>query len=134
MIDYLRGFAIIVGFLYLGVLLHRVGAPIPGGVLGLLLLFVAMSLGLVKLQWVEKTSSLLLRHMALMFVPLAVGLMEMGAVLAKQAVAIIGSLVVSLVVVLLTTGVLGHWLLPSEDNLPESALLPPEPGATEAGR
>jgi len=134
MIGYLRGFAIIVGFLYLGVLLHRVGAPIPGGVLGLLLLYVALSLGLVKLQWVEKTANLLLRHMALMFVPLTVALMDMGAVLGRQAVPILGSLVISLVIALLTTGLLGRWLLPSEVILPESELLPAKQEAAEAGR
>ena len=134
MIDYLRGFALIVGFLFLGVLLHHLGAPIPGGVLGLLLLYVALSLGLMKLNWVEKTANLLLRHMALMFVPLTVALVDMGSVLGKQAVPIVGSLVISLVIALLTTGLLGRWLLPSESVLPESELLPAEQEAAEAGR
>ena len=35
MIDYLRGFGVLVGFYLLGLLLHRIGIPIPGGVLGL---------------------------------------------------------------------------------------------------
>jgi putative effector of murein hydrolase LrgA (UPF0299 family) len=38
--------------------------------------------------------------------------MEMGALLSRQAVAITASLLVSLVAVLLTTGLLGKWLLP----------------------
>ena len=39
MIDYLRGFATIVGFLLLGMSVHYLGVPIPGGVLGLLMFF-----------------------------------------------------------------------------------------------
>src|SRR5271169_6570386 len=118
MIDYLRGFAIIVGFLLLGMLLRHLGVPVPGGVLGLLLFFLAMSAGLVKFGWVERTASLLLRHMALMFVPLTVGLMDMGPMLSRQAVPILASLVVSTVAVILTTGLLGRRLLPSEPRPP----------------
>ncbi|MGC2619233.1 MAG: CidA/LrgA family protein [Acidobacteriaceae bacterium] len=119
MIDYLRGFAIILGFLLLGILLHRLGVPIPGGVLGLLLFFLAMLSGLVRLEWVERTAGLLLRYMALMFVPLTVGLMDMGPILSRNAVPILASLVVSTVAVVLTTGLLGRWLLPNEALLPE---------------
>jgi hypothetical protein len=56
-----------------------------------------------------------------MFVPLTVGLMEMGPVLSRQAVAITASLLVSLTAVLLTTGLLGRWLLPALplDETPE---------------
>jgi holin-like protein len=118
-IDYLRGFAIILGFLLLGMLSNRLGVPIPGGVLGLLLFFLAMSTGLVKLGWVEKIGSLLLRHMALMFVPLTVGLMDMGPILSRQAVPILASLVVSTMAVVLTTGLLGRWLLANEPLLPK---------------
>jgi len=114
MIDTARGFAVIVGFGLLGTLLHWLGIPLPGGVLGLLLFFVALSTGLVKLAWVERAAALLLRHMVLLFVPLTVGLMEMGQVLQRQAAAIIASLLVSWLAVLLTTGWLGRLLLPGD--------------------
>jgi holin-like protein len=139
MMGYLRGFAILVGFLLLGSLLHRLGVPIPGGVLGLLLFYLAMSAGLVKLQWVEKTANLLLRHMVLLFVPITVGLMDMGPLLSRQALAITASLLVSLTAVLLTTGLLGRWLLPTEPILPGLAEPAPalgdlKPGSAEAGQ
>ena len=108
----LSGFAILVVFFLLGSWLHRLGLPIPGGVLGLLLFYLSMSTGLVKLKWVEEMAGLMLRHMVLLFVPLTVGLMEMGGLLSRQAVAITASLLVSLVAVLVTTGLLGRWLLP----------------------
>jgi holin-like protein len=114
MIDYFRGFGILVGFFLLGILMQRLGVPIPGGVLGLILFYLAMSLGLVKVEWVERAAGLLLRHMVLLFVPVTVGLIELGPVLSKQALPIIASLLVSLVAVLLTTGLLGKWLLPED--------------------
>ncbi len=111
MIDLARGLALLVGFFLFGNLLHRVGVPIPGGVLGLLLLYVALTTGLVPLAWLQRAAELLLRHMVLLFVPLTVGLMDLGHVLSRQAVALTASLVVSFLAVLLTTGLLARWLV-----------------------
>lgn len=114
--DYLSGIAILVGFYLAGSLLHRVGIPIPGGVLGMLLFYLALLSGLLKPEWVERASTLLLRHMVLLFVPLTVGLMDMGALIERQWLAIAASLLVSLLAVLLTTGLMGRWLLPAEPD------------------
>ena len=126
MIDLIRGMAIVVGLFLAGTGLHRIGVPIPGGVLGLLLFYAALLTGILKLAWVEKAANLLLRHMVLLFVPLTVGLMEMGKLLSRQAGAIVASLLVSFVAVLLTTGWLGRWLLAS--RLPAAAADSPVDG------
>jgi holin-like protein len=47
----------------------------PDSILGLLFLFILLNLQLVKLHWIEKGASLLLKHMALLFIPVAVGLL-----------------------------------------------------------
>lgn len=122
MFDLIRGAIIIVALFFAGSWLHQIGVPIPGGVLGLLLFYAAMLAGLIKLRWVERAANLLLRHMVLLFVPLTVGLMDLGPVLSRQAVAILVSLVVSFLAVLLTTGLLARWLL-----LPETDLAPQPP-------
>jgi holin-like protein len=107
----MRGLLILVGFHGVGVGLHRVGVPLPAGVLGLLLFLAALMTGVVKLQWVEETADLMVRHMLLLFVPLLAGLTVMGDVLRHDALALIASVVVSLVAVLLTTGGLAHLLM-----------------------
>ena len=111
MFDLIRGLAIIVAIFLTGGWLHTLGVPIPGGVLGLLLFFGALLTGALKLRWVDRAAGLLLRHMVLLFVPLTVGLMDLGPILSRQAVAILASLVVSFLAVLLTTGLLARWLL-----------------------
>lgn len=111
MFDCIRGLAIIVLIFLAGTWLHAHGVPIPGGVLGLLLFYGAMLTGAIKLRWVDRGAGLLLRHMVLLFVPLTVGLMDLGPVLSRQALAIVASLVVSFLAVLLTTGLLARWLL-----------------------
>ncbi len=133
-VDYLRGFGFLLAFQGIGWLLHRLGLPIPGGVLGLLAFYVAMSAGLVKLRWVERAANLMLRHMVLLFVPVTVGLIDLGPVLQKQALPILASLVISSVAVLLTTGLLGRWLLPELTEFPGADDATPQDAAEEAAQ
>ena len=116
MFDLARGLAILVGIFLLGGWLHKIGVPIPGGVLGLLIFYFALLLGLIKLRWVERGALLLLRHMVLLFIPLTVGLIGFGPMLKTQGRAILASLFVSFAAVLLTTGLLGRWLLPEDEE------------------
>lgn len=120
-LDLARGLVLIVAIFLAGSWLHAHGVPIPGGVLGLLLFYCLLLSGLVKLRWIERAASLLLRHMVLLFVPLTVGLMDMGPLLSRQAVAILASLIVSFLAVLLTTGLLARWLLQPVPAAPQPA-------------
>ena len=88
----------------------------PGSGAGLLLLVLALALKVVKLQWVEKAAGLLLHHMVLLFVPVTVGLMEVGPTLKQSGLAIVASMLVSLLAVLVTVGLLSRWLLPYDEN------------------
>ncbi|MDR3734136.1 MAG: CidA/LrgA family protein [Acidobacteriaceae bacterium] len=110
-LNYMLGFIIIIAFQLLGVGLHRLGVPLPGGVLGLLLFTLALATEVVKLKWVERTADFLVRHMLLLFIPLMAGLTQMSAELRRDGVALLASLVFSLLAVLLTTGGLAHFLL-----------------------
>jgi holin-like protein len=105
------GFLIIVSFQLLGMGLHKLGVPLPGGVLGLILFTTALATGLIKLKWVERTATFLVRHMLLLFIPVMAGLPQMSAELRHDGVALLASLIVSLLAVLLTTGGLAHLLL-----------------------
>ncbi len=114
------GFVIIVAFEFLGIGLHHLGVPLPSSVLGLLLFTLALVLGLVRLEWVERAATLLIRHMTLLFIPLMAGLTTMTSELRRNGVALLASLVASLLAVLLTTGGLAHLLL-RDDEIAEIA-------------
>jgi len=47
----------------------------PDSIIGLLFLFILLNLQIVKLRWIEHGAGLLLKHMALLFIPVAVGLL-----------------------------------------------------------
>lgn len=101
----MRGFAILMGFNLLGLMLNKLaGVPAPGGVIGLALFAAALFSGAVKLEWVEESASFLLRHMLLFFAPIVVGTVVFTPLLRREWLAIAGGLVGSFLVVLLVTG------------------------------
>ena len=80
------------------------GLPIPGNVLGVLLLFALLCLGVVKLKHVELAADFLLKHLVFFFVPVAVGLMEWGQVFADYGLTLAAAIVLSAALPLLAVG------------------------------
>lgn len=81
----------------------RIGLPVPGSVLGMLLLFLALLCGLVKLPAVESLAGLLLEYLGLFFVPAGVGLMACLGELKASWVSIALATVASTLLVLTLT-------------------------------
>jgi holin-like protein len=73
------------------------GIPIPGTVIGMLLLFGLLSLGIMKIQWVEQAADLLLKHMLFLFIPIAVGLMNWGGLFYDNALSLTAAIVIGAV-------------------------------------
>jgi holin-like protein len=112
----LRGFAIILGFNLLGMLLHEAQIPLPGNVIGLLLFAGALFLGWVKLEWVETSAQFLLKHMMLFFTPLIVGTMALFPLIGQYWAAMAASLFGGTLIVLLVTGWTTQLLERKEDK------------------
>lgn len=55
---------------------ERTHLPIPGNVLGMLILFLLLLAGIVHIEWIEEGADFLLKHLAFFFIPIAVGLMQ----------------------------------------------------------
>ncbi|WP_333859531.1 CidA/LrgA family protein [Clostridium sp.] len=73
---YLRQLMIILIMCFLGQLLEKICLiPIPGVVIGLILLFLSLCAGIIKIEMVEDISNVLLSHMSFLFIPAGVGLM-----------------------------------------------------------
>jgi len=82
----------------------RLGLRIPGNILGLVLLFVLLSAGIVKERWVSGATTLLTRHLAFFFIPITVGLMGLTDVFVANGAAIVSTLVVSAVLGICVAG------------------------------
>lgn len=85
-------------------LVEALAIPLPGTVAGMMLLFAALALGLVPLSWVEEAATLLIRHLAFFFIPIAVGLMTFGELIARDGLALLAALAVSAAVGIGVTG------------------------------
>ena len=98
------GLAILLFFNLLGVIAHDYGGvPLPGNVLGLLLLLLALSLKIIRLQWVEDAAGVLLKHMMVLFAPVIVGTLAMTELLAANWLPLVATVVLSTIITILAT-------------------------------
>ncbi|WP_445399065.1 CidA/LrgA family protein [Zobellella sp. An-6] len=109
----IRDFALILACLLVG---KGVAALLPfafpGSIIGLFLLFFLLSTQLIPLSWVHDGGQLILRHMALLFIPVAAGLLGYVDVLSQGLGLIISSALSGLVLILLVVGRLYQRLQP----------------------
>lgn len=71
----LRQLVIILAFSFLGEILSKgLNLPIPGSVIGLVLLFIALLSGIVKPKDIDVVADFLIDNLAFFFIPAAVGL------------------------------------------------------------
>ena len=91
-------------------------APIPGNALGLTVLFTLLLSGMVKASWLEPAATLLVKHLAFFFIPIAVGLMDMGPLFALHGVAILVALVVSAAVGMAVCGLTSQCLMNAQNG------------------
>lgn len=101
-------FYIILLFTVLGELIaYLLPFNFPGSVIGLLLLFIALITGIVKSHHIKNVSDFLQKNMAILFVPLTVGIMEHFNIIKINYLQIILILFVSTTLTLLVTAIIG---------------------------
>jgi holin-like protein len=115
-LNMLRGLAILL--LYQGIgeaITHFSSIPIPGPVIGMVLLFLTLTLsGYTMPQWLGHTGHFMIRWLPLMFVPACVGLFFLPDTQADQWPAIISVIVLSTLITIATTAVVMKRLLRPE--------------------
>lgn len=90
--------------------------PIPASIYGLLLLFAALCLHIVKLEDVHRTATFLISIMPLMFIPAAVGLVSMWDAIRPKLLAFAVIMLVSTVLVMAVSGLVTQSLLPKKEK------------------
>ena len=102
---YLYQFARIMGFCFLGEILHEVlPLPVPASIYGLILLLAALKTGLVRLEQVKEVGNFLTGIFPLLFVPAAVGVMELWGELGEMIIPILLAIVPVTILVLASAG------------------------------
>jgi len=126
------GFAILLGFNLLGLLLQHVGVPLPANVIGLVLFTACLFARLIKLEWVEPAADLLLRNMLLFFAPTIVGSIAFASQLRTEWVAVTLGIVGSTIASMLGTGLIARTLIRHDHAGPEREHVDAEGHAMEA--
>ncbi|RKI38939.1 CidA/LrgA family protein [bacterium D16-51] len=111
---YLKQFTLILAISFIGELLKEIlPLPVPASIYGMVLLFLCLETGIIRLSSVKETAKYLIEIMPLMFIPAGVGLLESWGVLypilVKTAIIIIISTIVVMAVSgKVTQGVIRH--------------------------
>lgn len=109
---YMKQFCLIMFISFLGEVLHHyLPLPIPSSIYGLVILFVGLMTGVVKLSHVEETGRFLIEIMPLMFIPAAVGLLESWGILAPIWIPIIGITLITTVIVMIVSGKITQFVI-----------------------
>ena len=102
---YIKQLAIIIMVCFIGeIIRYIVPLPVPGSIWGLVLMFVLLVTGVVKLEKVETVADFLIDCMPIMFVPGGVGLMRSWSTLKSMLPAAVCSIVLVTPFVMLVTG------------------------------
>ena len=84
-VQLVRSLVILYIILLLGNLISQyVSVGIPGSIWGLLILFIGLTTRIIHLEWIYLGSSLLIRYMAVLFVPVSVGIIKYYDLLVSQ--------------------------------------------------
>ncbi|GAA0213159.1 holin-like protein [Brevundimonas nasdae] len=93
-----------------GEAIHRLtGLPLPGAVIGMVLLVGWLALVRKERPTLEAVTGWLTAHLSIMFVPAAVGLIDEGAALSRYGVGIVVATVISVLLTLSVTALVFRW-------------------------
>lgn len=109
---YIKQFAVILIITFIGEMLNGlIPLPIPASVYGLVLLYICLLTGLIKLSAVEDAGKFLIEIMPIMFIPAGVGLIESWDVLKPICIPFITITIISTIAVMSTSGVVVQWVM-----------------------
>lgn len=105
-IDLIQQSLIVFLLLQLGNYISHLIAPvilIPGSIMGMLLLFLLLVVGIIKVRQIDLLSSFMLKHMGFFFIPLGVGLLNSIELLRSSWLPLLSILVISSALVMLVS-------------------------------
>ena len=102
---YILQFGIIIGISFAGEALGAlIPLAIPGSIYGMVIMFLCLAIGVIKLEWIEKTADFLLSIMTIMFLPAIVGLIPAWGEVKQM---ILPAIVVIFAVTVIVMGITG---------------------------
>lgn len=101
---------ILYGFYLIGEWLRAAfNLPLPGSIIGFLLLFAALLLKIYPLRWIESGAQFLLAFLSLYFIPATVGVMQYGDVFTGKGLWLIVIVMFSTLLTMAVSAALSQW-------------------------
>ncbi|GGE29432.1 membrane protein [Pullulanibacillus camelliae] len=85
--------------------------PIPGSIIGMILLFLLLLSGIVKKQWLGTGAHFLIRYLSLLLAPSVIGVMQYEGFLLHQGLLIILMILLNTVLIMGGSGWLSQLLI-----------------------
>lgn len=80
--------------------------PLPGTLVGMILLFVLLLSGVVKLEWFEQGAAVLIGELLLFFIPSAIGIIQYSQLFGSTGAMLLGVIVTSIITLLASVTVI----------------------------
>ncbi|MCH1625362.1 CidA/LrgA family protein [Ferdinandcohnia quinoae] len=90
--------------------------PIPGSIIGMLLLFLLLSTGLMKEKWLASGSQFLITYLSLLFVPATVGLIDYLPIFKGKGIITVVITLVSTYLVMFVSGIIGQVIAKGKEH------------------
>lgn len=104
--ELLKALAVIFGFTFFGEFLSSTfNLPIPGSIIGLISLFIALVLKVIKVEKIKSAGEQLQKNMAFLFVPLLVGLSLQFDILKEHWLALTIVIIVTTIITYVVVGI-----------------------------
>ena len=110
-----KQFTIIIFLSFLGEVLHMlIPFPIPASIYGIMLLFFLMERKVLRIDDIREVSDFLIFIMPLLFIPPAVGLIDVWDELRASLTAYVTIIIVVTLIVMVATGRITQWFLQNQ--------------------
>lgn len=80
--------------------------PLPGTLVGMIVLFVLLLTGVVKLEWFEQGAAVLIGELLLFFIPSAIGIIQYSQLFGSTGAMLLGVIVTSIITLLASVTVI----------------------------
>src|SRR5699024_5064750 len=103
--------ALLFGFYYIGVFIQQsLGLFIPGSVIGLVIMFICLTTGIVRVNWISAGARVMVTHLALFFIPATVGLLNYYKMFAGKGSLLLVITIISSILVMGVSGFVSERL------------------------
>lgn len=111
-INFTIGLGIIFLILYLSkFILNLAHITFPAPILGIIILFALLKVGIIKEAWIEKFCNFMLKNMILFFIPIFVGIITYTDIISKNFLAIIMTIFITTSLVIVVVGLTSYNII-----------------------